>query len=1325
MAQVKITQLNPYSDPKSTDVLAAVDVTADITKKVDIAAINKNAAVGTDALCGMAFDGDPNTGVYSPGADQLALTTAGTGRLFIDASGTITIPGALGVTAGTAAAPSLFISGSTNTGLYSPGSGQLAISTGGSGRLFVDASGNVGVGVTPVANLQVKSSTNAPANIVAFLSGGGSTSNGNGVALAFSNEIAVSRAKCGIGNVRVNTFDRSDLVFYANNDAVSGSFDSNDERLRITAAGLVGIGTSAPQAKLQCQDSISAQTGTVTLFQNTYNNTTANGTTAYPVIRLQRLGVSGTTYPSQADLAVARYENVSVNARTRLDFRLAHVGSSGAPDTTVMSLLSSGAVGIGTTSPVAPLHVRTVVAGGEMPVLLSNNSAVAGTSVALYLSPSSGELTTGSIRAAAIKGICDATNVSNLAFFTNSSGADPLERARIDSTGRLGIGTSVPASSLHIAGSNPTVRVQDTDGTNQIGLFYKNGATTTFYSQNNTANGSFQWIQNNGTTSTAPMVLNSAGSLGIGTTSPGAALDVVGELYAGNGTITNYLTYSVGNSTGIVGTKTNHAFEIRTNNSERCRVDTSGRLLVGTATASSGEAQYSRFVVQGAGTNPGVNAHISLLRGQNLATTPVSAGVVVGLINFGDSAGNPFAFIEAETDGTTASGDYPGRLVFSTTADGAASPTERLRITSAGRVGIGTTSPGALLDVSASAPELRISSSNAAQTSGSSIGKLSFYTPDGTTPGGVGVAAFIETLSSTANGSDYQLLISKREGSGGGSNYINLGTSASGAISFGTNTSGSGTERMRIDSSGRLLVGTSTARANLNNVGQTARFQLEGTTNDTNKLLIVSNFSTATNAVGAGLYLARAGSTVVGSNAVVAANNVLGEVVFSGSDGTDFVQAALIQAEVDGTPGANDMPGRLVFSTTADGAASPTERLRIDSSGRVGIGTTSPSYLLDLQGSGAVSARVLSSGSDALLRLTNTTASTGREFYISSTNSGNLIFVDNTSGGQRMALDSSGRLLVGTSSARANLRVGAATYSANIQAEGTSIDNSSISATRNTNGTGSARLFLAKTRGTAVSSNTIVASGDTLGEVSFNGADGTNLVPGAAIACYVDGTPGANDMPGRLVFSTTADGASSPTERGRFSSNGDFRVFSSNNGIQSRNVNGAGTTNYSFIGYYGSIDNGTGISSFRVYTNGNVENTNNSYGAISDIKLKENIVDANSQWDDLKALQVRNYNFKEGQTHTQIGLVAQEVELVSPGLVSESPDRDEEGNDLGTVTKSVNYSVLYMKAVKALQEAMERIETLEGMVAVNNITIDEQQHQLSTLAARLTALESA
>jgi hypothetical protein len=162
---------------------------------------------------------------------------------------------------------------------------------------------------------------------------------------------------------------------------------------------------------------------------------------------------------------------------------------------------------------------------------------------------------------------------------------------------------------------------------------------------------------------------------------------------------------------------------------------------------------------------------------------------------------------------------------------------------------------------------------------------------------------------------------------------------------------------------------------------------------------------------------------------------------------------------------------------------------------------------------------------------------------------------------------------------------------------------------------------------------------------------------------------------------------------------GQFFCSSGTDPINAATAAAAGTSRWLYLGFYGATTVNTGTQSFGVYSNGNVINTNNSYGAISDLKLKENIVDANSQWDDLKALQVRNYNFKEGQTHTQIGLVAQEAELVSPGLVSESPDRDEEGNDLGTVTKSVNYSVLYMKAVKALQEAMARIEALEADVA--------------------------
>ena len=202
-------------------------------------------------------------------------------------------------------------------------------------------------------------------------------------------------------------------------------------------------------------------------------------------------------------------------------------------------------------------------------------------------------------------------------------------------------------------------------------------------------------------------------------------------------------------------------------------------------------------------------------------------------------------------------------------------------------------------------------------------------------------------------------------------------------------------------------------------------------------------------------------------------------------------------------------------------------------------------------------------------------------------------------------------------------------------------------------------------------------------------------------------------MPTRLVFSTTADGASSPTERMRISNSGWTYTYSTGGSALSfASSRAAGTSDYLLIGTSAATGIDSGTTRILVYTNGNVQNTNNSYAGISDLKLKENVVNATSQWEDLKALQVRKYNFKEEtgqQTHTQIGLIAQEVELISPGLVIESPDRDAEGNDLGTVTKSVNYSVLYMKAVKALQEAMERIEQLEASNA--------------DLLARVTALE--
>ena len=133
--------------------------------------------------------------------------------------------------------------------------------------------------------------------------------------------------------------------------------------------------------------------------------------------------------------------------------------------------------------------------------------------------------------------------------------------------------------------------------------------------------------------------------------------------------------------------------------------------------------------------------------------------------------------------------------------------------------------------------------------------------------------------------------------------------------------------------------------------------------------------------------------------------------------------------------------------------------------------------------------------------------------------------------------------------------------------------------------------------------------------------------------------------------------------------------------------------------------NSNSSSVFVVYGHGNVANVNNSYGATSDVKLKENIVDANSQWDDIKALRVRNFNFIADSTNTKLlGLVAQEAEAVCPSLIQDVNDVTEDENgqktETGTVTKELKYSVLYMKAIKALQEAQTRIETLEAKVVV-------------------------
>ena len=122
-----------------------------------------------------------------------------------------------------------------------------------------------------------------------------------------------------------------------------------------------------------------------------------------------------------------------------------------------------------------------------------------------------------------------------------------------------------------------------------------------------------------------------------------------------------------------------------------------------------------------------------------------------------------------------------------------------------------------------------------------------------------------------------------------------------------------------------------------------------------------------------------------------------------------------------------------------------------------------------------------------------------------------------------------------------------------------------------------------------------------------------------------------------------------------------------------------------------------GTDKFRVASSGNVQNANNSYGAISDSKLKENIVDASNKLANLKQVKIRNFNFK-GDSQKQIGVVAQELETIFPSMVENHKDLDKDGNDLGTTTKSVKYSVFVPMLIKAMQEQQTVIESLEARI---------------------------
>ena len=380
------------------------------------------------------------------------------------------------------------------------------------------------------------------------------------------------------------------------------------------------------------------------------------------------------------------------------------------------------------------------------------------------------------------------------------------------------------------------------------------------------------------------------------------------------------------------------------------------------------------------------------------------------------------------------------------------------------------------------------------------------------------------------------------------------------------------------------------------------------------------------------------------------------------------------------------------------------------------LGATTPS---------TVAATTISASGTTTLsgnQIISVTDNTNAALRITQLGTGNALLVEDSTNPDStpFVVTASGNVLVGSTTEVSSTPLG----SAKLEIIGTDTQTSQISISNFDNTSAGNWLSTYKSRG-ALGTNTVVQSGDTLGRLAGFGADGTDYIRSSQISLEVDGTPGTNDMPGRLVFSTTADGASNPTERMRIDSSGNLLVgttsatgkftVSSNESasrvaaVLSNTASDAGSapllvskfdnvssTSQVFVAF--TIANNT-VGNGQINGNGA---SSAAFGSYSDSRLKENIVNLPSQLANIMALRPVEFDYieSEGGGH-QIGFVAQEVKEVYPDLVGERAD------GMFTLTDLNKNDARLIKAIQELK-------------AIN----DTQAETITALTARIVALES-